>query len=102
MHDLQGRAHAALGIVLVGAGPAEVGHQRIAPILRHLSLVARHDFIARFAVGLHQLAQFLGIEAFRQCGGTHQVAEHHGELAPIGVVRDARVLQRASAGWADR
>ena len=91
VHDLQGGAHAALGIVLVGAGPAEVGHHRIASILRHLSLVARHHFVARFAVGLHQLAQFLGVEALGQRGGTHQIAEHHGELAPLSVVETARL-----------
>ena len=86
LHDLQGRAHAALGIILVGAGPAKVGHQPIAPVLGHVPLVARHDFGARFAVALHQLAQFLGIEALRQRGGTYQVAEHHGELAPLGAL----------------
>ena len=40
---------------------------------------------ARLLIRAHQLAQLLGVELLRQRRRTHQVAEHDGELAPLGV-----------------
>ena len=46
VHHLQGRTHAALGIVLVGTGPTEIHHEPVAPILGHMPAVSRHDLTA--------------------------------------------------------
>ena len=45
LHDLQGRAHAALGIVLVRAGPAEVDHHAVAQVLGDVPVVVRHHLV---------------------------------------------------------
>ena len=42
LHDLQRRAHATLGIVLVRARPAEVDQQAISEDLRHVTVVLLH------------------------------------------------------------
>src|SRR5262249_26165728 len=41
----------------------------------------------RLLVGTHDVAQLLGIEALRQLGRSHQVAEHHRQLPALGVGR---------------
>ena len=39
----------------------------------------------RLLVGAHDAAQVLGVEALREIRRAHQVAEHHGELAALGL-----------------
>jgi hypothetical protein len=49
-----------------------------------MPFVTGDDIPAGALIGLHQIAKFLGVELLRQGGGTHQVAEQHGELAALG------------------
>ena len=65
--------------------PAEVHHQPIAQVLRHVAVIPRDDLAAGALIRLHQIAQFLRVEALGQRGGAHQIAEHDGELAALGV-----------------
>ena len=82
--DLQRGQQGPLGRVFVGAWPAEVHHQSVTQVLRHVSGVAFHRSTADLLVALHQRAQVFGVELMRQRGGTHQVAEHDRQLAPLG------------------
>ena len=83
----EGRAQAALGIVLVRARGPEDGHHRIAHELLDESLVAldRRGHLAE-EVGLDR-AHFLGIESFAEGREPDQVREEHGDGAAVAVGR---------------
>jgi hypothetical protein len=85
LDDLQGRLHRALRVVFMRARPAEVDHQPVAEVLRDMPALARDDLAAGALVALHQRAQVFGVQTLRQRGGADQVAEHHGDLAPLGL-----------------
>jgi hypothetical protein len=46
----------------MGLRPAEVDHDPVAEILGEVTIVARDNAATDVPVGVHQLAQFLGIE----------------------------------------
>ena len=83
LHDIQSRAHAALGIVLVRDRPAEVDHHAVTQVLGDVAVPARHHPPAHLSIFPNDAFQFLGIEAMGQVGITHDVAEHHGELPAL-------------------
>ena len=86
----EGRAQAALGIVLVRAGGAEDGHDGVAHELFDEAFVAldRRRHLAE-EVGLDR-AHILGIESFAERGESGQVREEHGDRAAVAVGRDGR------------
>ena len=81
MNDLQGRPHGALGVFFVRGGPAEIGQDAITHVAGDKPVVARDHIAAEGSIRVQQAAQFFGVELFTQRRRTHQVAEHHGELA---------------------
>ena len=83
MNDLQGRPHGALGVVFVCGGPAEIGQDAIAHVAGDKPVVARDHIAAEGSIRVQQAAQLFGVELFTQRRRTHQVAEHHGELAAL-------------------
>ena len=88
MDDLQTGTHGPLGIVLMRFGPAEVDHQPIAQVLRHMPRVAFDHVPAGLLISTHHLAQLLRIEFAREFGRTDQVAEHDRELAALAFGTD--------------
>ena len=58
-------------------------------------VVARDHLAAMDSIRVQQATQFFGVELFTQCRRTHQVAEHHGELAAFA--RCDIDLRRASS-----
>ncbi len=61
-------------------------------------VVAGDHLAAEGSIRVQQASQFFGVELFTQRRRTHQVAEHHGELAAFaGDLRQARVT--GLAGW---
>ena len=81
MHDLQGRPHGALGVLFVRGGPAEIGQDAIAHVAGDKTVVSCDHIAAKGSIRVQQAAQFFRVELFTQRRRTHQVAEHHGELA---------------------
>jgi hypothetical protein len=95
----EGRAQAALGIVLVRARGPEDGHHRIAHELLDKALVAldRRSHLAE-EVGLDR-AHFLGIESFAEGREPDQVREQDGDGAAVTLGRSGcRGRGRGSAG----
>ena len=82
----------ALGRVLVRPGPAEVGEHAVAHELRDVALEARDLARDRVLVGADELAHLLGVEAGRERGRADEVAEHHRELAALGLADGRRSL----------
>ena len=66
--DLQARADGTLGVVLMGLRPAEVDHEAVAQVLRHVALVPPHDSAAGLLVGRHQRPQVLRVKLLGECG----------------------------------
>ncbi len=85
----QSRIDGARRIIFVRHGEAKIDEQAIAQILRNVPLITPNDFGGCLLIGAHHLAQIFGIEFTREIGRAHQVAEHHGELAPFGFRRAA-------------
>jgi hypothetical protein len=102
--DRQPGAGRALGVVLVRLGIAEIDQHAVAHILGDKAAKAADGVGDTAMVGADDLAQILGIKARGQPCRTNQIAEHHGELAPLGLgggVRRGRsphVLRRGTPG----
>ena len=75
LDDRQARPHGALGLVLVRAGPAEVGQHAVTHQLGHVPVDARDLAGDRVLVGAQDLAHVLRIEAARERGRADQVDE---------------------------
>ena len=77
----------ALGVVLVRVRIAEIDEHAVAHVLGDEAVVAADRVGDAAVIGADHLAQVLGIEPRRQRRRADQVAEHHGELAPLGLRR---------------
>ena len=86
--DGEAGAHRPLGVVLMRLWVAEIDQHPIAHILGD-EPGERGDRVGDAAViGADHLAQILRIEACRQRGRADQIAEHHGQLPPLGLAGD--------------
>ncbi len=77
--------HRLRRLVLVGARPAEIGDDAVAEEIGYIAAVPHHGPAHRILVAADQLAQILRIEAARQFGRAHQIAEQDRQLAPLCV-----------------
>jgi hypothetical protein len=102
--DREPGASRPLGIVLMRLGIAEINQHAIAHIFGDKAAKAADGVGDAAMVGTDDLAQILGIEARGQRRRTNQIAEHHSQLAPLGLgcgVRRGRsrhVLGRGTPG----
>jgi hypothetical protein len=62
-----------------------------------MTFIVLDDLRGHFLVGSHHLAQVFRVKFAGEVSGTHQVAEHHGELAAFGFGGRARWFR-----WDDR
>jgi hypothetical protein len=95
--DLQAGAHGALGVVLVGAGKAEVGDDAVALVLGDVAVVAGDLLAADPLVGGEEVGEILGVELLAQLGRADHVAEHHRQLAPLAVDQCRRLWRHGVA-----
>jgi hypothetical protein len=80
-----GRPDPPQGVVLVGDGDAEHGHDGVAGELLHRAPVVQDHRPHGLVVAGHDPRQRLGIEPLAERGRAAQVAEHHGHgLAGAG------------------
>jgi hypothetical protein len=86
--------HRPRRVVLVRAGKAEIGENAVAHEFGDEAVVACDHAGARVLIGPDDLAHVLGIESRRKRGGSDEIAEHDGQLAPLGGVRGRRRLGR--------
>jgi hypothetical protein len=88
------------GVVLVGGGDAEDGHDRVAGELLHRAAVVADHRPHGVVVAGHHPRQRLGVEPLPQRGGAAQVAEQHRD-GLAGAARPARPRQGLAAGQAE-
>ena len=73
----------ALGIMFVRLRIAKISEHSIAHVFGDETSIALDQFRATAMIVGDDFPQILGIEPRRKRGGTHQVAEHNGELAAL-------------------
>src|SRR6266446_142090 len=83
-NDIEGGAYRSLRVVLMRFGIAEVRHHAITEILGDVAVVALDSRRASTAIYAHHVAEIFWIQTFGQRGRADEIAEHHGELAPLG------------------
>ena len=104
--DCQPGASRTLGVVLMRLWIAEIDQHAVAHILGDKTPKAADGVGDAAMVGADDLAQILGIEARGQRCRADQVAEHHRQLAPLGLGCRVRrgssrhVLRRGTPGTA--
>ena len=64
-----------------------------------MAFVAFDDLPASRLIRRHQLAQILRVELLRKRRRPHQIAEHHGQLAAIGLLRSIWRRMQRHVGW---
>jgi len=89
-NDIEARPHGSLGIVFVRAGIAEIGQYSVAPELGKEAVISSRNTGAGGVIGIDHGAHVLRIEAGRQGGRAHQIADHHGEVTAFGLVTQSR------------
>ena len=94
--DIETRPHRTLGLVLMGARVAEIDENAVAHVLRDKAVVAPDRGTAAALKRRDHIAQIFWVHPGRQRRRSHQIAEHHGQLAALGL--------RCSGGrrWGDR
>ncbi len=103
-------AHRPLGVVLMRLRVAEIDQHAVAHVLGDKTGEAGNRVGDAAMIGADYLAQILGIVAGRQRRRADQIAEHHGELTPLGIAgsggRHGRglgdALRHAAAKGGDR
>ena len=96
---LPGVVGLAIGLVLVGGRPSEVGEHAVAHELGDVALVTQDLARDCVLVGAQELARLLGVETCGERRRADQVDEHHRELPPFGPDRRLRRFGRGGRGW---
>jgi len=73
------------GVVVVGLRMAEIDQEPIAQVLDDVSRVELDRSGGRLLIGAHDCAQILAVESLPQIGRPYEIAEHHRELAALGL-----------------
>jgi hypothetical protein len=83
---------------------AEIDQNPVAHVFGDNAVIARDDAGNRVLIGADLLAQFLGVEPYRQRRRADEIAEHHRQLPPlrlgcgVGRGRSRHVLGRGTPG----
>ena len=99
--DIETRPHRTLGLVLMGARVAEINEDAVAHVLRDKAVVMPDRGTAPALIRRDDIAQIFGVHPGGECRRSHQVAEHHGQLAALGLRRRG-ARDRGSAGAGTR
>src|SRR5439155_14471830 len=91
--EIEARTHGTFRVVFVRRGPSEVDEQPVAQELPHVPTEAAHHLLGAPLVGVHDVAEVLGVEASGELRGADEIAEEDGEL-PALPFRGARGARR--------
>ena len=79
------RPYGPLGVVFMGLRPSEIDEQAIAERLRDIAAETDNFVADRLLVPRDDVLHVLRVEPRGELGRIHEVGEHHGELAPLGL-----------------
>jgi hypothetical protein len=83
--EVEGRVARAMGVVLVGDGGAEEGHDPVAEELVDRPFEAVNAFREDLEEATEDSAPFFGVEVFGDVHGPLDVREHHGHLLALAL-----------------
>jgi len=83
--DIESGADRARGVFFMRGGPAEISHQAVAEILRDVAVITLDHRAGGGLIAVHDGAQVFRVEHFGQRGRADQIAEHHRDLASLGL-----------------
>jgi hypothetical protein len=83
LEQVEAGLHAPSGVVLVGDGVTEVGEHAVADEAGDPAVVAPHHAVTGDLVAAEHLPDELRVVGVAEGRGAHDVAEHHGQLAPL-------------------
>ncbi len=89
-NDIEPCPHGSLGIVFVRDWITEISQYPVAPELGEEAVISSRNAGAGGVIGIDHGAHVLRIEADRQGGRAHQIADHHGEVTAFGLVTQSR------------
>ena len=95
-------AYGIFSVVFVRLRIAEINKNTVAHIFGHVAAETGDDLGGASVIGGDDFAQILRIEAGGERGRADEVAEHHGDLPPLGRVGapcKRRRLRGAGGGW---
>ncbi len=101
-------AHGLLGVILVRLGIAEIEENAITHVAGDDALIAADDLRDASVISPDHSAKILRVEAGRKRRRSHQVAKHHRQLSPLGLVtrlpsgRCLRCCERGRVKLGDR
>jgi hypothetical protein len=93
LDDLQRRTDRPLGVVLVRARPSEARHDAVAQHLVDVTAEARDHLAAGIVEAAQDVPHLLGIEPRGELGRADEIAEHHGQVAPLPRARGPRPVR---------
>src|SRR4029453_5991360 len=96
VEDPEARANRALRAVLECGGVSKIGKDAVPHHPSDEAVVVLDDARAQGNVGLDKAAQVIELQAFGKCGGAHQIAKHHCDLAPFALHGSLPELLRLS------
>ena len=85
LEELEAREHRVAGVVLARLGEPEVHHDAVALVPRDVPVVGGGRGAAELVVLAEHVAHHLGLVVLGHLGRSHEVDEHHRELAPLVV-----------------
>src|SRR5262249_42792501 len=89
-NDIEPRPHGSLGIVFVRDWITEISQYPVAPELGQEAVIGSHDTGAGGMIGIDHGAHVLRIESGRQGSRAHQITDHRGGVAALGLVPPPR------------
>ena len=79
----------AFGVILVGLRIAKVDEHAVAHVFGDVATIAADDILDLRLVRTQELLQILRIKAGGESRRAHEVAKHHRELSPFGVIAES-------------
>ena len=89
----------AFGVVLLRHRIAEQRHQPVAQLFGDVAAHLRHRRRGGIEIGADQIAPLLGIKLRGNAGRTHQIAEHHREVAALSRTKLRRLRGGNIRSW---
>jgi len=96
------RARRTFGVILMGAGIAEIDARAVPRPLGDVAVEAGYRGRDGTLKCPEQVTHVFRIELRRQCGRIDEIAEHHRQLTPIGRVLRLRLFRRLDRCFAGK
>ena len=92
------RLNRPFGVVFMGSRVTEINQHAVAHIFGDKTIEPGDDLRHGAVIGSDELTQIFPIKTRRQRGRAHKIAEHHRNLAPLGLAAQATMHYPRASG----